>query len=167
MSARGGFSLVEVLVASVILATGLLAIMAAMTQSQRLMLASKRFEDAQYVLLLGEMAHPIPPPDKVADDPLDNELLNVDETPALDLVREVETGFNQHLNLSREREQELETYTFTRTVDEYESEDGRSHDEILDANGKLYTLRTIVRWGGRRAGDKQEEDVTVRFWRKE
>jgi len=165
---RAGFSLVEVLVASVILATGLLAILAAMTQSQRLMMASKRFEDAQYVFCLGEMVHPVPPSDKVTDDPLENDLLNVEETTAAELIQELESDGNQRLNLSREREQELETYTFTREVDEYEEDaKGRSSDEILEANGKLYTIRTTVRWGGKHYGAKQEEDVTVRLWRKE
>ncbi|MCQ2389090.1 MAG: prepilin-type N-terminal cleavage/methylation domain-containing protein [Kiritimatiellae bacterium] len=166
MNPRAGFSLVEVLVASVILATGLLAILAAMTQSQRLMMASKRFEDAQYVFCLGEMAHPVPPPEKVTGDPLDDELLNVEETTVAELVRELESDGNQRLHLSREREQELETYTFTREVDEYEDFDGRSEEEILEANGKLYTLRTTVRWGGKHYGAKQEEDVTVRLWRR-
>ena len=67
-----GFTLIEVLLASIILSLGLFAVIASMTQSQRLILASRRFELAQKVLVWGEMAHPVPLPDTATADPLED-----------------------------------------------------------------------------------------------
>ena len=84
-SLRAGFTLMEVLIAAVMLAVGCIAILSCMMQCQRLMLASKRFESAQLVLQLGEMAHPTPDPSQVTtsgDDIMNDDLLNGREPPA-------------------------------------------------------------------------------------
>ena len=77
---RAGFTLMEVLIAAVMLAVGCIAILSCMMQCQRMMLASKRFESAQLVLQLGEMAHPIPDPSQVTtsgEDVLNDELRRI------------------------------------------------------------------------------------------
>ena len=87
---RRGFTLIEVLIASVILTLGLLSALALFTQSQRMMMASVRFETAQRVLNYFEMVHPIPSPEQVTEDPLDSELLNISEERAEDLCDRLE-----------------------------------------------------------------------------
>lgn len=149
---RAGFTLIEVLLATVILGLSLVGLMTSFTQCQKIVLASGRFETAQMVLNYGEMAHPVPPADQVKDDPLKNELLNIKETDARELVEDLE------LNLPKSRLEELEGYTFERSVDEIDQDE-------LKRNGYLYSLRTTVRWGGGH-GEKPEEEVIVRFWRK-
>jgi len=127
-------------------------LMTSFTQCQKIVLASGRFETAQMVLNYGEMAHPVPPADQVKDDPLKNELLNIKETDAQELVEDLE------LNLPKSKLEELEGYTFERTVDDIDQDE-------LKRNGYLYSLRTTVKWGGGH-GEKPEEEVIVRFWRK-
>ena len=56
---RRGFTLLEVLLAAIILGSGLAAILVSMSQAQRMMLASSRQETAQEVMDLGEMAYPL------------------------------------------------------------------------------------------------------------
>ena len=53
---RSGFTLLEVLLASIILGAGLAAILVSMSQSQKMMLSSSSLETAQEVMDLGEMA---------------------------------------------------------------------------------------------------------------
>ena len=77
---RRGFTLLEVMVATIILSLGLVARITAFMQCQRIMRATQGFETAQYVLMLGETLYPLPSPDLVTDDPLDNELLNIEAT---------------------------------------------------------------------------------------
>ena len=149
---RAGFTLIEVLLATVILGLSLVGLMTSFTQCQKIVLASGRFETAQMVLNYGEMAHPVPPADQVKDDPLKNELLNIKETDAQELVEDLE------LNLPKSKLEELEGYTFERTVDDIDQDE-------LKRNGYLYSLRTTVKWGGGH-GEKPEEEVIVRFWRK-
>ena len=151
---RRGFTLLEVMVATIILSLGLVALLTAFMQCQRIMRATQGFETAQYVLMLGETLFPLPSPDQVSDDPLDNELLNIEETEALSLLNDLELD-----DIPKERRDELEYYTFERTVDEID-------DEELARSGYLYTVRTVIRWGhGRRSKDRSETTV-ITLWRK-
>ena len=149
--ARRGFTLIEVLVASVILTLGLLSALALFTQSQRMMMASVRFETAQRVLNYFEMVHPVPSPEQVTDDPLDSELLNIQEERAEDLCDQLE------IELGPKDRELIADYRVTREVDEID-------DEEIERNGGIYTLRTTVRWGGNLRGMKPEEEVVVRLW---
>jgi hypothetical protein len=118
------------------------------------MRATQGFETAQYVLMLGETLYPLPAPDLVTDDPLENELLNIEETEALKLLEELELD-----DISKERHDELEHYTFERTVDEID-------DEELSRSGYLYTVRTVIRWGHARRSKDRSETTVITLWRK-
>ena len=154
-SARRGFTLLEVMCATIILSLGLVALLTAFMQCQRIMRTTQGFETAQYVLMLGETLYPLPSPDLVTDDPLDSELLNIEETPALKLAQDLEID----RDLSRERREELEYYTFERTVDEVD-------DEELERSGFLYTVRTVIRWGNARRSKDRSETTVITLWRK-
>ena len=153
--ARRGFTLLEVMCATIILSLGLVALLTAFMQCQRIMRTTQGFETAQYVLMLGETLYPLPSPDLVTDDPLDNEMLNIDETPAMKLAEDLEID----RDLSRERREELEYYTFERTVDEVD-------DEELERSGYLYTVRTVIRWGHVRRSRDRSETTVITLWRK-
>lgn len=148
---KRGFSLIEVLVASVILTMGIVAVLALFLQSYKLMTYSARFETAQRVLSYFEMVHPIPPVDQVTDDPLGNDLLNIGEERAENLAEELE------LDLSHSDREDLDGYTAERVVDEID-------DEELERNGGIYTVRTTVKWGGDHFGGKKEELTVVKLW---
>lgn len=151
-SSKSGFSLIEVLIASVILTLGMLSCLMLFSQSQRMMLASQRFEIAQRVLSYGEMVYPIP--DSVTDDPEDNELLNVNEVSAEELAEDLE------LELSYQDRKDLEGYTFKREVDEPPTD-----DEEFKRIGEIYTIRTTVTWGKGFRGEKPETETVVKLWR--
>ena len=151
---RRGFTLLEVMVATIILSLGLVALLTAFMQCQRIMRATQGFETAQYVLMLGETLYPLPSPDQVSDDPLENELLNIEETEALSLLNDLELD-----DISKERRDELEYYTFERTVDEID-------DEELARSGYLYTVRTVIRWGRGRSNKDRSETTVITLWRK-
>lgn len=114
-----GMTLIEVLLAAVILGMGLSTLMAQMSGGFRLLRASKDFEDAQWVLALGELKHPLRFKDDiekdltVSPDTLDSEL--PDDLRGKD-------------------------FTFERVVDEKE-------DPPLNvAEDGLYVVRTRVNW---------------------
>lgn len=148
---KKGFTLIEVLVASVILTLGIVAVLALFLQSYKLMTYSARFETAQRVLSYFEMVHPIPPIDQVTSDPLDDDLLNIPEERAENLTEDLE------LELSPADRDELAGYSVEREVDDID-------DEELDRNGGIYTVRTTVRWGGNNFGGKKEEFSVVKLW---
>ena len=151
---RRGFTLLEVMCATIILSLGLVALLTAFMQCQKIMRVTQGFETAQYVLMLGESLYPLPSPDQVADDPIENELLNIEETPALKLAEDLEME-----DLPRERREELEYYTFERTVDDV-------NDEELERSGFLYTVRTTIRWGHVRRDKDRSETTVITLWRK-
>ena len=75
---RKGFTLLEVLIATIILGTGLAGILVSMSQAQRLMLSQADIETAQEVMDLGEMAYPL-------EDITDENDIDVQETRAEEL----------------------------------------------------------------------------------
>ena len=155
---RQGFTLIEVMVAMIILALGIVVLVTSFANCQRVMKESQDYETAQYVLALGETVYPIPSPDLVTEDPLDDEQLNIKETTAEELLEYLDIPIS---DLPKDRRDELSAYTFERTVDEID-------DDELKRAGYLYTLRTKVRWGSRRLREEERPKLEVlTLWRKQ
>jgi prepilin-type N-terminal cleavage/methylation domain-containing protein len=137
-----GFTLIEILLATVILASGLLALMMGLGNSAQMMMLAKEFQDTQFVFSLGERCYPIPPNDEISD-PEKDERLNIDSVSADDMINDLE------IDLSREARQTFSLYTFERAVDEKELATG----EVDDG---LYILRTRITRGKGRNSDTEE-----------
>lgn len=150
MNLRRAFTLLEVLLATIILGFGLTAILVSMSQSQRMMLSSTDLETAQEVMDLGEMAYPL---SDVKDPDRD---LDVPEKKATELWEEIADG----VRLSKAQEEKFHGFTWER-----EALNRNASDEDLKRIGNLYTVRITVKWGDRRRGNGEEESY-VTFWRK-
>ena len=147
---RGGFTLLEVLLASLILGLGLTTILVSMSQSQKMMLTTARLETAQEVMDLGEMAYPLP---DVQDPERD---LEVTETRATDLWDKIA---GRNARLTRAQEDKYHGYTWKR---EWVN---KNEDDEIKRLGNLHVVRVTVRWGDDRRGNHEEESY-VTFWRK-
>lgn len=145
-----GFTLLEILLAAVILGFGLAGILVSMSQAQRMMLSATDYETVQEVMDLGDMAYPL------ADvtDP-ENEL-DVVETKATELWEMI-----SEVRLTRAQEEKFHGYTWEREAL------NRKDDEEIERMGGLYTVRITVRWGARGQGSgKMQQESYVTFWRK-
>ncbi len=149
---RSGFTLLEVLLAAIILGTGLAAILVSMSQSQKMMLSSSSLETAQEVMDLGEMAYPL------ADVQDPDQDLDVKETKASELWDIVAGSHGP--KMTREQEEKFHNYTWERVA-----LNRKDKEEDIKRLGNLYTVRIIVRWGNSRRGETDEESY-VTFWRK-
>jgi prepilin-type N-terminal cleavage/methylation domain-containing protein len=149
---RRGFTLLEVLLATIILGTGLAAILVSMSQSQRMMLSSSYLQTAQEVMDLGDMAYPL------ADVKDPDQDLDVPETKASELWDIVAGSHGP--KLTREQEDKYHEYTWERVA-----LNRNDSEEEIARLGNLYTVRVIVRWGNGRTS-KREEESYVTFWRK-
>ena len=147
---RKGFTLLEVLLAAIILGVGLTGILVSMSQSQRMMLSATDLETAQEVMDLGEMAYPL-------EDVTDDKDLDVRETKATELWEMISDE-----RLTREQQDKFHGYTWER-----EALNRNDKEEDIKRLGNLYTVRITVTWGdrGRGSGKKQQESY-VTFWRK-
>ena len=154
---RGGFTLIEVMVATIILSLGLAVLLTSFANCQRVMKASQDYETAQYVLTLGETVYPIPSPDLVTGDPIEDEQLNIQETSFQELIDDLDLPSSE---LSKDRRDELSTYSFERMVDDVD-------DEEIKRAGFIYTIRTRIRWGSRHLKEEERPKLEVlTFWRK-
>ena len=147
---RRGFTLLEVLLAAVILGFGLTTILVSMSQSQKMMISSTYLETAQEVMDLGDMAYPL---SDVQDPDKD---LDVPETKATELWEKIAGD----VRLTRAQEEKFHGYTWER-----EALNRKANDDELKRLGNLYTVLVTVRWGDRRRGEGEEE-CYVTFWRK-
>lgn len=145
---RRAFTLLEVLLASLILGFGLTTILVSMSQSQKMMLATSRLETAQEVMDLGEMAYPLSDVQEPDRD------LDVEETRATELWDKI-SGDNR---LSRAQEDKYKGYTWQREWI------NKNDDEEIKRLGNLYIVRITVKWGDDRRGNHEEESY-VTFWR--
>ena len=146
---RRGFTLLEVLLAAIILGSGLAAILVSMSQAQRMMLASSRQETAQEVMDLGEMAYPLA---DVTDPDSD---LDVPETKAEELWEKI-----TDVRMTGAQREKFHGYTWER-----EALNRKDSEEDIKRLGNLYTVRVTVRWGDRFRGNGEKESY-VTFWRK-
>ena len=147
---RKGFTLLEVLLAAIILGSGLAAILVSMSQSQRMMLSSTELETAQEVMDLGEMAYSL-------DDVTDEDDLDVREQKASELWDLVTDE-----RMTNEQEDKFHGFTWER-----ENLDKNPKDDDIKRMNNLYRVRITVTWGerGRGSGKKQQESY-VTLWRK-
>ena len=105
---RSGFTLIEILFATMILSLGLITLMAGVSNCAAMMTLSQEYQQAQYVFSLGELKYPIEDSDDVEEE------LPVD--PDTELV---------------------EGYTFERTVDEKEEELGVVDDKLYTVRTRV------------------------------
>ncbi len=116
-TSRSGMTLVEVLLAAMILGLGMMAIFTSLTRCLRLIQASRDVQKMQLAFDRGNLAHPM------AD------IQSEDDIEKL-LVEDADLGDG------------LENYVFTRTFDEKEKP-----EDDNDFNDHLFTVRTTVSWG--------------------
>ena len=145
---RRGFTLLEVLIATIILGVGLTTVIISMSQAQQVMLGSTYLETAQEVMDLGDMAYPL------ADvtDPEDE--LEVEETRASELWEKI-----SDIRLTDAQDEKFHGYTWKR---EWLN---KNDDEEIERLGGLHIVKVTVRWGDDRRGNHEAESY-VTFWRK-
>ena len=147
---RKGFTLLEVLLASIILGAGLAGILVSMSQSQKTMLSATELETAQEVMDLGEMAYPL-------ENVEDEDDLDVREQKATDLWDLVSEE-----RLSHEQQEKFHGYTWER-----ENLDKNPKEDDIKRMNNLYRVRITVTWGERgRGSGKKQQDSYVTLWRK-
>ena len=147
---RAGFTLLEVLLAALILGLGLAGILVSMSQAQKMMLSSSELETAQEVMDLGEMAYPI-------EEVKDEDDLDVRETKATDLWEMITEE-----RMTSEQRDKYHGYTWER-----ENLDRNMSDEDQKRMNNLYRVRITVIWGERGQGSgKKESETYVTLWRK-
>ena len=147
---RRGFTLLEVLLAALILGVGLAGILVSMSQAQKMMLLSSELETAQEVMDLGDMAYPMEAVKEEED-------LDVRETKATelwDLVTEE--------RMTSEQREKFHGYTWERE----NLDRNLSDDDDKRMNG-LRRVRITVKWGDRGKGrGKTDTETYVTLWRK-
>lgn len=147
---RNGFTLLEVLLATILLGLGLMGLQLSMAQSRKMMLSQTEYETAQEVMDLGDMAYPL---EAVTDE----DDLDVDEARATELWDLVSEE-----RLTRDQEEKLHGYTWER-----ENLDKNPDEDDVKRMNNLYRVRITVTWGARGQGrGKKQQESYVTLWRK-
>ena len=146
---RRGFTLIEVLLAAIILGAGLASILVSMSQSQRLMKTVPDLETSQEVMDLGEMAYPL-------DAVTDKDDIDTGEVKATELWRMITDE-----RMTDAQEEKFHGFTWERElVDKNPSEDDLKHFN------NLYRVRITVTWGDRGRGrNKKQQESYIVLWK--
>ena len=147
---RRGFTLLEVLLAAIILGMGLTGILVSIAQSQRFMQTVPDLVTAQEVMDMGEMAYPLA-------EVKDEKDIDVSEQSVDDLWRIISGDHGPRL--TREQRDKYHGYRWERR-----RIDPNKSDDDLKRVGYLHLVRITVRWGDRFMGEKNEESY-VTLWR--
>ena len=135
---RAGFTLVEILIATMILATGIMVLLTGVGNCAKMMTLAKQFQETQYIFSLVDLKFPIEATTDVEND------LPVESMSCVDLLEEP----------SPQMLEVLERYTFERTVDEREL-------EMNQVDDGLFIVRSVVSWGP----DEEDREELIRYVR--
>lgn len=130
---RTGFTLIEILIATMILSTGIMVLLTGVGNCAHMMTLSKQFQETQYIFSLVDLKYPIEATADVEKD------IPVEAVSAVELIEEP----------SQQMREVLERYTFERTVEEKELEANQVDDG-------LYVVHSIVSWG---PGEDEREEL--------
>lgn len=144
---KKGFTLLEVVLATLILGLGLGAILFSVSNSQNMILDSTYYGTVQEVMDLGEMAYPL-------IDVKDEDDLDVSEMKATELWELISKE-----RLTAAQEDKFYGYTWERECL------NKHDDEEVERLGGLYRVKITVRWGDRYRGHGESESYFT-FWRK-
>ena len=135
---RIGFTLIEILIATMILSTGIMVLLTGVGNCAKMMTLAKQFQETQYIFSLVDLKFPIEATPDVEND------LPVDSMSCVELL---EDPSPQMLEI-------LERYTFVRTVDEREL-------EMNQVDDGLFIVRSVVSWGP----DEDDREELIRYVR--
>ena len=147
---RRGFTLLEVLLAAVILGMGLAGLLVAMSQSQRLMQTMPDMMTAQEVMDMGDMAYPLAEVE-------DEDDIDVRETRVDELWRIIAGDHGPRM--TNEQEEKYHGFRWSR-----ERIDPNMNDDDRKRLGYLHRVRVTVTWGDRFRVEKSSESY-VTLWR--